>query len=247
MYIYTNMLFCHPTNKKITGIWQTVWVEMVKDPKMYISGYKLYPTLSDVSVNVSITGGSGSVTLTAIDPSTNSQVATGKGNSGEMIKITVPNPKLWDPLNGSPFLYDLNISLDNSVESVMAYFGLRTITLGEYNHSGATGPQVGIDRPGDDLKGYPVELPSADYNLCWAMCNNTADCMAWAYAVPGCDSYQNPMCWLKGSVPATTTNKCRVSGAKGTAGSKQKRPLLNGEPLFVAGWLDQSFWPDGIC
>jgi hypothetical protein len=23
------------------------------------------------------------------------------------------------------------------------------------------------------------------------------------------------------------------------------RPCLNGKPIFLAGWLDQSFWPDG--
>ena len=40
---------------------------MVNDPKMYISGYKLYPTLTDITVNVSIQGGSGKITLTAID------------------------------------------------------------------------------------------------------------------------------------------------------------------------------------
>ena len=214
---------------------------------MYISGYKLYPTLTDVSVNVSIMGGSGSLTLIAIDPTINSQVASGKGNAGDLIKITIPNPKLWDPLNGSPFLYDLNISLDGTDESVLAYFGLRTITLGEYNHSkGATGAQVGVDRPGDDLPGYPIQLKSADYNLCWGLCNQTSNCEAWAYGIPGCDSYSNPMCWLKGGSPGTTNNKCRVSGSEGVDEGPQKRPLLNGEPLFVAGWLDQSFWPDGI-
>ena len=24
------------------------------------------------------------------------------------------------------------------------------------------------------------------------------------------------------------------------------RPMLNNEPIFMAGWLDQSYWPDGI-
>ena len=49
--------------------------------------------------------------------------------------------------------------------------------------------QVGIDRGGDDMNGSPFTLASADYNLCWAACNKTAGCDAWAYAVPGCDSY----------------------------------------------------------
>ena len=72
---------------------------MVNDPKMYISGYKLYPTLTDITVNVSIQGGSGKITLTAIDPTTNEIIISGNGNSGDMIKLTPSNPKLWDPLN----------------------------------------------------------------------------------------------------------------------------------------------------
>ena len=49
-----------------------------------------------------------------------------------------------------------------------------------------TGPQFGIDRSDNDLAGYPVQLPVADPNLCWAMCNMTEACVAWAYAVPNC-------------------------------------------------------------
>ena len=52
-----------------------------------------------------------------------------------------------------------------------------------------TGPQRGIDRIiGNDLAGYPVQLPAANLNLCWGLCNLTADCAAWAYGVPGCDT-----------------------------------------------------------
>eukprot|EP01084_Bolivina_argentea_P296920 511453_1 len=229
-----------------SGIWQTVWIEMINDPKMYITGYKLYPTLTDISVQVYVTGGTGSVTLTVIDPTTNKQVVTGKGNTDSMIKMSVPNPKLWD--YKSPFLYDLNIALDGTKEAVTAYFGLRTIKLGEYNRSSIpdTGPQQGIDRPGQDMNGYPIELNASDYNLCWGLCNKTSGCKAWAYGIPGCDQYSKPMCWLKTGDPTTRDNKCRVSGAEASSGTPAVRPLLNGKPLFVAGWLDQSFWPDGL-
>ena len=55
------------------------------------------------------------------------------------------------------------------------------------------------------------------------------------------------MCWLKSSIPSTTTeNKCRVSGTKGTLPYEAVRPLLNNEPIYLAGWLDQSYWPDGL-
>jgi len=36
-----------------------------------------------------------------------------------------------------------------------------------------------------------------------------------------------------------------VSGAKDQPGRLVRRPVLNGKFLFLAGWLDQSFWPDG--
>jgi len=58
--------------------------------------------------------------------------------------------------------------------------------------------------------------------------------MAWVYGVPSCGG--NPsqaQCWLKGNFPAVTQDSCFNSGAKE-------------KPLFLAGWLDQSFWPDGL-
>lgn len=92
----------------------------------------------------------------------------------------------------------------------------------------ATGPQVGIDRGGGDMPGSPFTLPSADYNLCWDACNKSSTCKAWAYAIPNCDSYTQPTCWLKGDYPATSQNKCRVSGAQ--AG----QPSSLGDPIAAA-------------
>lgn len=57
---------------------------------------------------------------------------------------------------------------------------------------------------------------------------------------------KDALCWLKGSVPGTSNNKCRASGALGVPGTVTKRPFLNGAFQFMAGWLDQSFWPDGL-
>ena len=92
----------------------------------------------------------------------------------------------------------------------------------------ATGPQKGIDRSGNDMPGSPFTLPSADPDLCWAKCNTTSGCKAWAYAVPGCDQYATPQCWLKSDYGQPSDNKCRVSGAQ--AG----RPLFTGAPLAAA-------------
>jgi len=81
----------------------------------------------------------------------------------------------------------------------------------------ATGPQPGVDRSGSDLPGSPFVLARADPNLCWARCNETAACLAWAYAVPGCDQYARPNCWLKGASGTPSAHKCRVSGAQAGA------------------------------
>jgi hypothetical protein len=101
-----------------------------------------------------------------------------------------------------------------------------------------TGPQAGKDRGGGDMPGSPFTLASADPNLCWAACNTTAGCVAWAYAVPGCDAYAVPTCWLKNEDSATTNNKCRVSGA-------QARPTNSGPPLAAAVAFDLGTVPAG--
>lgn len=90
-----------------------------------------------------------------------------------------------------------------------------------------TGPQRGVDRSGNDMAGSPFQLASADPDLCWAACNTTKGCKAWAFAVPGCDQYSKPMCWLKDSYGETSNNKCRVSGA-------QAGQPLPGAPTLVA-------------
>lgn len=168
---------------------------------------------------------------------------------------------------------------------------------------GQTGVMTGIDIPGGDLPNMPVQLPSANWQLCQAMvrpgpherpeeevgkeehgvqaqmegeggpaprrkrkrlasrssaraesfvyracpwtavlvrarqCNATAECIAWAYGIPKCDSYQVPNCWLKGAaygpqIPQT----CRVSQVLRASG--QGLPLNT-----TATQLDVSVWP----
>ena len=38
---------------------------------------------------------------------------------------------------------------------------------------------------------------------------------------------------------------CRISGTTGLKPGKVAYPKLNGQKIFMAGWLDQSYWPDG--
>ena len=91
----------------------------------------------------------------------------------------------------------------------------------------ATGPQPGVDRGGGDMPGSPFVIASADPNLCWAACNSTAGCKAWAYAIPACDGFAKPTCWLKDDYGTPTAQKCRVSGAQAGA-------PMPGDPSIVA-------------
>ena len=114
------------------------------------------------------------------------------------------------------------IVADSPLDRLCVAFGLPS-TSPLWHHQGTaiaaptddTGPQVGADRPGSDMAGYPKPLPSADPNLCWKACNETAGCEAWAYGMPNCGGGSSqPLCWLKSSRPGVTANKCRVSGAQ---------------------------------
>jgi hypothetical protein len=227
-----------------SGIWQTVWLENV--PTAYIQSLDIVSnSLTTATVTVHSTVAGSSVHIDVYDGA--SIVTSADGITGTPINLSPPSPKLWQPIGvGVPFLYNFTVKLQSG-DMVNSYFGLRTFQLVDVPYSKPpTGPQNGIDRPGMDFPNMPVQLSSADPNLCWAMCNNTQGCMAWAYAVPGCDSYQQPMCWLKNGVPATQPNACRVSGAQGTPATTVKRPAINGKQLMLVGWLDQSYWPDGI-
>jgi hypothetical protein len=232
-----------------SGIWLPVWLEQVPRPVR----------LARLDVVTDTAG----VTLTAVteppapcalhvvvtDPS-GAQAVVFDGIANAPQRVDVPSPVLWAV--GAGNLYTAAVTVTEvdtaNADTVHTYFGLRTVSLLPYTTPGtpATGPQVGIDRPGDDLPGSPFNLPSADPNLCWAACNTTAGCAAWAYGVPNCggDPAQ-PQCWLKASDQPPGGQACRVSGSQGTPPGPGMRPAINGKFVFLAGWLDQSWWPDG--
>jgi beta-galactosidase/beta-glucuronidase len=59
-------------------------------------------------------------------------VETFTGKADEELSVPVKNAKLWSP--DSPFLYDLDISLQKdgkSVDAVTSYFGMRKISVGD--------------------------------------------------------------------------------------------------------------------
>lgn len=98
---------------KISGIWQTVWLESV--PESYIKRVKLTPDLC--GVDVEIEGGEEEKTL----------YFEGKEYrfSGSKYRLDVDEPKLWTPED--PYLYDL--AVESGDDRVETYFGLRTVGI----------------------------------------------------------------------------------------------------------------------
>lgn len=228
-----------------SGIWQTVWLENV--PAYAISSLAVRGDTTSLYLTVSTNGGAGTVAGTVSFGG--AQVATFSGAAGAQIVTAIPNPRLWGPLQ--PNLYDLAITAtqtsDGASDTVGSYVGLRTVGTMPFAvpPTPPTGPRVGWDNSGGDMPGQPTTLPSADYNLCWALCNKTAGCAAWSYGVQGAGCESQPLCWLKASVESWGQNSCRVAGDMGRPGGTALRPAINNKFTFLAGWLDQSWWPDG--
>ncbi len=102
---------------KVSGIWQTVWLESVPDG--YIENIRITPDLS--GIDLVVTGGVTDKTL----------VFEGEEYhfSGDTFRLNVKHPVLWTPEN--PHLY--NLTIRSGTDTVSTYFGLRTISIGEQN------------------------------------------------------------------------------------------------------------------
>ncbi len=117
--------------RKISGIWQTVWLELV--PKNYIEGLKITPDLRGVDIEV--VGGEGEKLL----------IFDGKEQSfyKNKIRLEVENPRLWSP--SDPYLYEFSVRCGE--DEVHSYFGLREIKSEKIN-----------GRPRITLNGEPIFL-----------------------------------------------------------------------------------------
>ncbi len=101
---------------KISGIWQTVWLESVS--KDAIDSLIITPTLD--SVTVSAVGGAKEKTL----------VFQGKEYEfSSEVTIEIENPVNWTP--ETPHLYDFCVK--SGGDTVYSYFALRTVDIGEKN------------------------------------------------------------------------------------------------------------------
>lgn len=104
----------------ISGIWQPVWIESV--PENYIRSLRCTPALDSVTIDVD--GGAADKTLILHTESGNREYRF----SGNSVKIDIEAPVLWTP--EQPYLY--TFTLTDGTDTVVSYFGLRTITI-EHN------------------------------------------------------------------------------------------------------------------
>jgi hypothetical protein len=114
----------------VTGIWQTVWVEPV--PERFVERLKITPDPNQNRVRFEvIAGGAPTSTSGTVDVVIKGEggkvVAQQKGQpTGKAFSVPLANATRWSP--GSPFLYDVEISLSGG-DRVNSYFGVRTIEM----------------------------------------------------------------------------------------------------------------------
>jgi len=175
-----------------SGIWQTVWLEAV--PSSYISHLAIdQASTTAVTLTASCVGECGG-TVTFEVFSAGVSVATSSAAAGAPTTIPVPDAKLWRP--GAPHLYDLRASL-----------------LPSSSAAPSSAPRA------RSLAGGPAGGPGAG--------SGAGVGVAPSEAVDSVLAYFGLRTFELGET---------ASG---------RRPLLNGNFTFLAGFLDQSWWPDG--
>ncbi|MBI3174967.1 MAG: hypothetical protein HYZ25_14675 [Chloroflexi bacterium] len=114
----------------ISGIWQTVWLEVV--PEVSIEALKLTPDLDDqsVTVEVKVRGNADGVQVEAEVTSKGEKISSGDAPASGVARIGIPNPVAWSPSN--PHLYDLRVRLVREgqvLDEVGSYFAMRKFGL----------------------------------------------------------------------------------------------------------------------
>ncbi len=114
---------------RVTGIWQTVWLEYV--PVNYIKSFRLTPDIvnSTLSVKASVVG-SGTLTAEAFYEGKPMGSLTLKAAGTGYVEGTLPLSELhlWELGNGR--LYDLKLTFGE--DEVASYFGMRQVAMDGY-------------------------------------------------------------------------------------------------------------------
>ena len=101
----------------VSGIWQTVWIESVKNE--YIESIKIDPDLKGVTVTVN-GADEGKIVITTPEGETELEMM------GGAFRFAPENPRFWSPED--PYLYYFKII--TATDTVESYFALRTVSIG---------------------------------------------------------------------------------------------------------------------
>jgi hypothetical protein len=114
-----------------TGIWQSVWLEPV--PDAHIDSLKITPDIdaSQLILRVNAITGRRVLPIEVTVTDGNRVVTSLQGTANSILRIPLPNAKLWSP--DSPFLYGLKVTLGSgtSADTVQSYAAMRKISLGK--------------------------------------------------------------------------------------------------------------------
>ena len=114
-----------------SGIWQTVWLEPVDEN--HIRDFRIVTDIDcgEITVNVESSNARNKWNVEILALQMGKLVSKAQGRVFRDIALPIPDARLWSP--DDPFLYDLTItlkdSLGNVVDKVESYFGMRKISL----------------------------------------------------------------------------------------------------------------------
>ena len=86
-------------------------------PVAHIERLELVPDVDTGSISITVHGSKRGAGVRAEVTANDKKIATGEGVEGTAFKVQIPDPQLWSP--DSPFLYDLQVSLDPAPNNVM--------------------------------------------------------------------------------------------------------------------------------
>ena len=118
---------------RITGIWQTVWIEAVGEA--YIDSFKTFPDIDkgEVGIQVDVAGDFKGCELSIKIYFTGVEVGEKSGRVEEAscrFNIPIPRMKLWSP--DRPDLYNIEFTLlrgRDVLDHVYGYFGMRKVSV----------------------------------------------------------------------------------------------------------------------
>jgi beta-galactosidase/beta-glucuronidase len=108
-----------------TGIWQTVWTEIV--PEDHVTNLEIIPDIDHecVLLTVDVSSRDDHPVSAQVLEGEGQAVASQTGSAGHQMRIELPRPKLWSP--EEPNLY--RIRVHSGEDAVESYFGMRSILV----------------------------------------------------------------------------------------------------------------------